>query len=259
MHHIADRAILAMRHPRAVLKYGLLRSSLFWHSRDYVKFIVLGFPRSGSNLLLEALNSHPNTIAEREIFARLDGRSVDQILARVFVPAPRRIKAIGFKIFYRHPADDASGTVWEQLRAMPDLHIIHIKRRNLLRQLTSVKIAWTTGVYYETKRPAIPLSERRTQFTEDDLARSFRMIRAFEAKFTDLFDSHPVLELNYEDLISEPQSHFRRVTDFLDLEPALFRITLKKQNPEGLRQLISNYAELKEHFKDTEWAAFFDE
>ncbi len=70
---------------------------------DFQRFIVLSRSRTGSNMLLSFLNSHPNIHAEGEVFNRLNGQNYQEILSRVFADQPPRILAKGFKIFYYHP------------------------------------------------------------------------------------------------------------------------------------------------------------
>ncbi|MGB9498505.1 MAG: hypothetical protein ACKVE4_01885 [Dissulfuribacterales bacterium] len=69
-------------------------------------------------------------------------------------------------------------------------------------------------------------------------------------------NSHPKY---YEDLVAHLEDTFGNVTDFLDLEYEGPKTTLKKQNPERLSDLVTNYSELKEAFSGTEWQAFFED
>ena len=63
------------------LKHGLFS---LWGDQDYKPFIILSRSRTGSNLLVSLLNSHPQIFCEGEIFGRLGVRSVDSVLARAF-------------------------------------------------------------------------------------------------------------------------------------------------------------------------------
>lgn len=61
----------------------------------------------------------------------------------------------------------------------------------------------------------------------------------------------------YEDLVEQRQDVLRKTQSFLGVAPTPLSVTLRKQNPEPLRQLIANYDELYEAFKDAPEAAYF--
>jgi LPS sulfotransferase NodH len=259
VHRLVNAFKLAASHPSFAVNYLLLRVGRYFGHRQYRKFVVLAYARTGSNLLLEMLNSHPHVYAEREVFQRLSGRSIDDILDSLYCRMPRRVQAAGCKVFYEHPLDDKSGMLWERLSQIKDLYVIHLKRKNKLRNLVSIKIAHQTKVWYETGDTTVPLQKRQISFTESELTRFFEQQRAYETSFADRFRSHRMTDMYYEDLETNPEAEFCRVTDFLGLSPSRFRTTLKKQNPERLPQLITNYGQLEESFRDTEWASFFDD
>src|SRR5690606_26460474 len=129
------------------------------------KFIVLSRSRTGSNLLISFLNSHPNIRARGEMFARLNGKNCKDVLARGFARQPFYVKATGFKIFYYHPMDDDSGHVWDVLAELDDLRIIHLKRRNILRTLISRKIADTQGVWKASSPGMCGIESKAVSFT----------------------------------------------------------------------------------------------
>jgi len=258
------RAKLAVKEPHKAYKVFSVRSfgsplSPFRHT-DFRRFIVLTRSRTGSNLLVSFLNSHPNIYAESEIFSWLHGRDHREVLAETFANQPFFIKAKGFKIFYYHPQDDDSGALWQDLLAMPDLHVIHLKRRNILRTLVSRKIAimadlWTARSSSEVRAP----KKAPVTFSMEELREGFEQTRAWEAQGDARFRDHPLLQLTYEDLTTEPNQAFEDVAAFLGVVYKPPRTALRKQNPESLRKLIGNFDELKAGFQGTEWASFFED
>ena len=88
-------------------------------------------------MLMSFLNSHPNVRMEGELFATLNDRAPAQALEAAFSPPPAYVKAQGFKLFYYHPTDASDRRLWTALTALPDLHVIHLKRRNILPTLVS--------------------------------------------------------------------------------------------------------------------------
>lgn len=74
-----------------------------------------------------------------------------------------------------------------------------------------------------------------------------------------IFADHHLLSVYYEDLSDDPQSTFRKVTDFIGVRYVPPKTTLKKQNPGRLVDIVENYGELKSVFSGTEWKSFFQE
>lgn len=228
--------------------------------RNFTRFIILSRSRTGSNLLLSLLNSHPNVIAEWEIFAQLNGQSHREILARAYGRQPRRVRAKGFKFFYYHPLDDESGTLWTDLVADEAIRVLHLKRRNILRTLISRKIAGQQDVWASTADKAVATPPRKAvSFTVEELVKGFAETRAWEQKGDRDFRHHPLLTVAYEDLTGAPAETLAQSQAFLGLPPVALTTDMKKQNPERLTDLVTNYAELKQAFAGSEWQAFFEE
>jgi len=249
-----------VRDPSLAFKILRLRTGRYWGHRDYKKFIVLGRNRIGSNLLISMLNSHPSIYAVYEIFRTLDSTSIDDIINNIYSRYPRFVKAVGFKIFYHHPVDDKSGTVWNKLTKMEDLNIIHLKRRNILRSVLSKEIAHVTETWLKKDhRRAIDIKDKRVHLYENELLKAFKQTREHETTYGQMFSSNPMIEIYYEDLVSNPLIEFQKITDFLNLRFCNPKTTLKKQNPERMSDLIVNYESIKRIFADTEWHQFFED
>ena len=92
-------------------------------------------------------------------------------------------------------------------------------------------------------------------FSEGVLA--VHQIEEGEAMTRARFCDRPVLELVYEDMIQSPRQVFASVGAYLGvdgIDPG--KIRLKKQNPEGLAQLIMNYDEIEALLKNTRFAEY---
>lgn len=233
--------------------------NLFGHD-NYRRFMVVGRARTGSTLLVSFLGSHPNIHAKSEIFSRLDGRDYRKILSRTFGKQPPNIKAAGFKILYDQPYDDKNSRLWPELIEMPQLHVIHIKRRNILRTLLSGKISLKTEKWEATNAShLLDIASRKVEFTTTELTKRFKKTRSLEEEFDDKFRLHPLLTVYYEELVRQPDAEFEKITDFLGLPFHKPTTQYLKMNPEKLSTLIANYDDLKREFLGTEWASFFEE
>ncbi len=232
--------------------------SLFGH-RDYVRFIVLTRSRTGSNLLLSFLNSHPNIFCEGEIFAKLDGADPIARFRRAFGKQPRHIHAKGFKLFYYHPLDADSTELWGELERRREIRIIHLTRENILRTLLSRKIAGIRDSWTGTRYDPADQRSKSVTVTADELNDGFRQTREWEQAATARFASHSVLGMSYEDLVRDSQDCHVKLCQFLGVSIGQPRTNLSQQNPESLRELMSNYDDLKAHFAGSPWATYFEE
>jgi hypothetical protein len=212
-------------------------------------------------MLLSMLNSHPQVFAKGEIFQKLRDRDIKHVISRLFFSRhPRKYKAVGFKIFYYHPLDDESGMIWEDLTRDRNLIVIHLMRRNLLRTEVSRKIAGKVDVWkVEQGNSHLPLKERKVEFTVSELEEAFNRTRSYERGFGELFKSHKVVEVFYEDLVDNRASEYGRILHALEIEYIEPETSTKKQNPENLSDLVDNYSSLKAEFASSEWADFFSD
>jgi LPS sulfotransferase NodH len=176
--------------------------------------------------------------------------------SRIFKHHGRKIKAVGFKIFYKHPVYDHDGKVWQYLRGMDDLKVIHLRRENILRALVSMKIAKKTDIWKESNGSK-DMVDKQVELTLDECSNYFEQTRKWEQEANDRFADHHLMELTYEELTSNYQMQMRTVQEFLGVEPMELQPMTAKQNPEALSELIVNYEELKTHFSGTEWGVFF--
>ncbi len=241
-----------------VVNYKLLNAIGYNHFRP---FIVLTRSRTGSNLLISLLDSHPNIKAEGERLRRLNGENCKTVLSKVFSKQPYDIKAKGFKIFYYHPMDNNPCDIWKELKSMNGLYVIHLKRENILRTLISRKIAGIQDVWLirSDQDSNAHREDVTVSFTVGELHEEFQKTKNWEEDGENNFRNHPLLSVSYEDLVSERLSTFRKVTKFLGVPFAEPKSELKKQNTNSMRALIENYDELKSAFAKTKWAHFFED
>ena len=258
--------------------------------------------------MAEALNSSPEIRCFGEIFNFLwdvvdyrvegyDMHSTEDLALRsaapgeflrdrIFCEHPDEIRAVGFKFHYQHYM--AAQGLWQELQDDEELAVIHIPRRNLLRVLTSDKIAERTGVYrLESNSAAGSLFARDTaarfirtirerlralapagagpvpaqppkvtvHIEPDEFRRVLHETELSLAQWTDLFGGHPMIRLVYEDMVPALQESFDNVQAFLGLTPRPLTVNLVRQNPDPLAQLIDNFDELHADFRGTpeEW------
>jgi len=231
------------------------------------KFIVLSRSRTGSNLLLNSLKKHPHIQVFGEIFrggvnddvkAAVIESAEDYLEKNIFKHYDKSIRAIGFKIFYQHPVWDRSGNVWSYLQNLDKLKVIHLKRNNILRALVSQKIAFKTDVWkaVDTKDES-RADDRKVRLSKEECEAFFEKTRAWEADGDRMFCDKALLQISYEELANDYQDQMQRVLAFLEVSPVKMQPQTRRQNPESLRELITNYDQLKESFAGSPWQEFF--
>lgn len=254
-----------------------LESGLMAGQTEYTKFIILGRSRVGSNFLRGLLNSHSQVTVFGELFQNkeeigwaLPGyypsrktrqlfheAPVDFLESKVFTAFPEHTGAVGFKIFYYHAQDEKWKPVWDYLREMPDLKVIHMKRHNILKTHLSRQRAVKTDRWVNTNGRREP--QRSISLDYEKCLDDFIRTRAWEDAYDAYFAGNDTIEVMYEDLAADYQREIRRIQEFLgvnfeDVQPETY-----KQSRQPLSEAIANYCELRERFQQTPWSTFFEE
>lgn len=236
----------------------------FFRRKDYTRFIVLTKQRTGSNLLINSLRSHPRMTVFGELFRGGIDESIktlvrqsaaDYLDDRVFNKQPPDIQAVGFKIFYHHPAWDTSGAVWDYLQGQEGLRVIHLKRENALRSLVSKRIAQKTDVWKQSGQEGEP-TDKTITLTPEECFEYFETTIRHEQEGDARFAGKPVMQMTYERLTSNYDEEIVRIQEFLQVDPMPLPIKTSKQNPETLQDLIANYGEVEAALRGTAWERY---
>ena len=255
-----------------------------------VKFILLGHGRSGSTLLVKTLLQHPRILMEEELFHPEEAErfkvdlhptestpeqsdfeiapyrdfedGAEFLRERVFCERENsQFLAVGFKMFYTHARDNKNAkTAWDYLTMDRSIHVIHLVRSNILHTFLSLKVAFQTGEWRRWKgvtgAAAAPLSLRLEPAECEEF---FNQIVSHRLWAKRAFEHHPLLEIDYEnDVCSDFQNTMSRIYDFLSVPHEPARELLEKQASRHPADLISNYDELRQHFRHTLFEPFFD-
>jgi len=140
----------------------------------------------------------------------------------------------------------------------PSLKIIHLKRRNHLRTLVSLRIAeknklWSKSVYEAGEST----TSKAIRLNPEECLLHFRTMAEEECWFDNFFQRKPKMELFYEDLVHHTTAELRRVQLFLGVREQKLETLLARQNPEPLPALLLNFRELEIRFRNTEWHSYF--
>jgi LPS sulfotransferase NodH len=217
------------------------------------RFAIVSTARTGSNYLSAGLKTSPSIRMYHEIFAdhhRQIGKDFEKTLSTVFQLESKSTEIVGFKVFYNHLNEEE----WQKLQSYRDLKIIHLTRKNRLRTVISLEIAFKTGYWTKSGNFGEP-KDKRLILDPSKLMTRLEEIEEGEAATRSRFSDRQLLEVVYEELVQSPREMFASVGSYLgvdNIDPE--QIRLKKQNPEPLTQLISNYDEIAAALKQTRFA-----
>jgi LPS sulfotransferase NodH len=213
---------------------------------------------------------------------------------RVYKPHGPGISAVGFKMFYDHLKKDyfdkpalAADTsqrlqdkfvrfsafiesnydwdtlarrfrdAWDFLVEDVSLAVIHLKRRNALDTLISLKRAFATNEWWSLK------NESRPTFTmhldPEECSRYFQRLSDFQAAADKDFAAHPKNDVIYEDLVERQQDALKGIFTLLDVPSMPLTTRMIKQNPAPAWETVANYEQLKNYFRHTQWNVLFEE
>ena len=221
-------------------------------SNNYTPFIILCQPRSGSTLLHTYLNSNPQIKSYGETLREHleeDAHALDRVTIEdlVFRPHSTTIKAVGLKIFYEYSDDKQYKEIFKQIVNRKDVHVIHLIRKDTLKLFTSLKTAEATNIW--------SISDASFANKQNKIKIDPNEYEAFLNKYTSrwqlmsqLFERHNCLTVEYESLVSNPQTALDSIQRFLKVKPRKLFTLLKKQNPETIEIILETIKETKEEF-----------
>lgn len=233
-------------------------SILFGHY-NYKKFVIISRSRTGSTLLMSLLDSHPNVECSGEIFKNLNDKNCHQIWSSHFGKYRKQIKQVGFRLFYYHPFDEDK-SVWDFLKKDKSITVIHLTRNNMLRTLASQKIGSKTKIWTQKDGDVQPVSvvNKQISLSKQECLDFFKETSQYEEEINKVFNDRNLVKVNYEELTEHSTSTTNYIFEKLSVPTHQSISNRKKQNPEPLAELITNYAVLKAAFKGSEFEAFFE-
>lgn len=237
-------------------------------------FVIVGIQRTGTNLLVTSLNSHPDILCIGETFLSrgmspydygryrklswgrrlghyLDRRRQMRCYLTDYYMAPG-YAAIGFKLMQSQARQYP--VVWEYLRER-DAKVIRVVRCNQLKVLVSRILLKRTGLPHTTTRLCSP----RLQLPTWNLKRRLDSITRENERWSILLADVEYLPITYERVLSDRQTEFRRVLEFLrvDLDVALHS-PFQKLTPNRLQDVIQNYADVVRCLSGTRYEKYLN-
>ena len=214
-------------------------------------FVILSSGRSGSTMLVQLLNSHPNVVCKGELLNRhclqiydLRGASsatlINYILASL-IPSKLFLSYTGFKLF-NEQLEFCSLRLKDILTALLYPHVIILYREKMLETYVSLEIAFKSDVWYSEDGGTgerIKLDwQKFLDYAETEKVR-------WKRSMMDVPMYSKVLFVSYEELIENRNKTMSRIFQFMGLNMCHVRAASKKQNPLPLNEKIINYDQIK--------------
>lgn len=225
--------------------------------RDHNRFAIVASPRTGSNFLYSGLKNSPQVNIYHEILGpqhRKVGKGFDQRISALYRRQKKNVRSVGLKLFYNHLTDRE----WQIFHDMPDFQLIHLTRENLLRRAISFELALANNQWTQQSGRANHQQNSVRIDTDKLMARLDEQVLR-EETFRSRFSDRTLLEVSYEQLTSRPDSEFRRIANFLQLDTIdAGAIGLKKQNAGQLSELVENYSQVEKLLRPTSYSRFLE-
>lgn len=228
---------------------------------------ILCHERTGSNLLINCLNSHPSASFADEVLCSAQVYGLGKYFTSkkaVFRHLRHTLNAqktvvCGVKILFSH-LERLKIPLEELISAFPDTKWIVLYRRDILSQYLSHCLALKTGqwIRYSDTR-STPIFEKIR--LDPTVVLAYRdKIKANYEKAYDLFKgSKNCLWLNYEDLASNTDRVFhKKIFYFLGLQKKPISTQLVKQNDRAVKERIVDYEKVKSFVENTDFFTTYE-
>jgi len=230
------------------------------------RFVIFGQGRSGTSLLVDLINSHPNIHCYGEIF----NPQLSIFNYKIFFPkfrlkilkvlSPKKIK--GFKLLQyqinRFKRNDNYKKNFLYYLYKKDWKIIYLKRRNILLRVISKQLMQQTGIINQTnnlfKLKKIKLNLDNLLIKIKNSEKNMLYIER------ELLKKIPHLTLIYEDNLLRNKNHkktLNKVFDYLGVKRAPIKKTkYHRITSDKISDFIENYEEFKKIITNGPYAKF---
>jgi LPS sulfotransferase NodH len=213
-------------------------------------FVIFGQGRSGSTLLCDLFNCHPQVTCEKEILFHPRRFPLHYVLGRRRAAPPEDVYGFKVKIYQLTDAPDAPRRMLAALDAR-GWHIVYLWRRNVVRQALSGLTAWKRGnVFHAHSGEERRVTTAPVTIPVHSLVRDAYQRLRWLQKEAEMLDGFTYATVNYEDDLKDAEARratMNRLFTFLELPPAPAVSTdLRRTSRDDLAAQIKNYSEVYE-------------
>ncbi|MGK0301207.1 MAG: hypothetical protein ACI89X_002083 [Planctomycetota bacterium] len=237
--------------------------------------LVVGTERTGSNLLINLLDDHPQLRLANELFnPRMvlndkllwQGKSTlpEAELLRLRHASPaglldallqegcdQGVRYAGFKLLYYHALVD--DRVLDMLIAHKDMRIVHLTRNQRLERFVSHVRARDSDKWYSQGHEQPPTLGPMTLDLRE-LAKDFVQTSQYEQRYRTVLQRHEVLEIDYQDMNTDLVATLQRVCDWLGIERASLTTKSRKTGSRSVQDSVANWQQVCSALTGTSWS-----
>lgn len=231
------------------------------------RFVIFGQGRTGSSLLVDLLNSHPDIRCESELYNRDTDVFFSAATMRSYAEGRSRVvpeAAYGFKFKVYQLRDQKVADVPGFVHRFhhDGWKIIYLWRENLLRHALSNAVSMLRGTAHLKKgeklaKSLYPFTMDARVLLEhmDNRAAALREERA-------ILQGIAHLDINYERDLRSPLTRtaaLQRTLEFLGMPHYELQTGLQRISAESLREMLANYDEIAAALKARGYEHFLDD
>ncbi|MEM1324448.1 MAG: hypothetical protein AAGI23_00760 [Bacteroidota bacterium] len=212
------------------------------------KFVIFTSGRSGSTLLVDLLNSHPQLQCDDELLKRRV--AFPKSLIRTFEQQSQQ-PIYGFKLLSYQLMNVQTGihdkrAFLDHLTQQEQYQLIHLARQNKAKQALSIIYAFYRGQWHNQS------GSRQKQTAKFELSPDIYLFFLEELVILEQFEQQMLqdrdyLSLTYETDLGRPEYYettMQCVADFLNIDNFQVETSLRKVTPSKLSDMITNQEEL---------------
>lgn len=251
------------------------------------RFVLCGFPRTGTTVVAGSIVQHPELLFYGEIFNNMG--QVRQMEARritmgagwkferpldfgvdacalncsarsyldAFFERQGPHKAVGFKLMLDQVREGPNSDIWPWLADNSDVRIIRTRRDNLLESVCSYVRASMTRRWHSEASGDQP--KHRFVVPPADVEALFKRFEDLAPEWQSIEQTHQILDLDYQRISSDFSGCMDDVHAFLGVSPRKVEPRLKKIASMTPKQELANYDDLKATFADSHYGRYFTE
>jgi len=223
------------------------------------KFLIFGFPRSGSTLLVSLLDSHPKVHCEDELLYRKLRFPMYYIQCHARLS---RAEVYGFKLLVDHfetQGIEDPATFFTNLYE-DGYQVIYLKRRNLLRAALSSLYGYFLGKFHHSQSEG-ELHREKMRVRPQELEAKIQRFEYLAGQQKKILGALPCLEIAYEDDLLDASCHqvtIDKIADYLRIPSARVDTPLVKVATEDISDFVENSEEVLAFIRGTEYARYLD-
>ena len=233
--------------------------------------ILLHTGRCGSTVLGKTLHQHKKISWEGEIFQPYmnSENNIDNFLDVIKKSRQRKIAPISlFSIKHlkqlhlgEHCLNMDKRELIRSLNKLKGVKFILLERRNYLKRAVSAEVARNKKQWHvkrddlnSIKKVHIEVNNFQTGHTFQPLLKLFDTMSQSYQNLCEELPEENTLKLTYEDdILEDPKIAYTKICSFLRLNENNAVVDLKKTNPFPLKELITNYKEVNDLLRGSEY------